>query len=419
MRAVLRRVDGLRRPKPASSDDAARTRCGMKRAAIFVLVFTAIVVLAVKLGNQAPFKSGQVPDNGAATDPIDDPAERTEVSTSSDETIQQLHFNRPSDMTSGGNFACTIDEILDARHRNPDDEASIRSRATLVDILSASNIGEHVFVASLLNGDTEPDRRRMLMEQALQLAPSNPVIGLWATEMCRSSRWAGLCDRPDERPVVTTVLANNGAYWASVAANRDQAGDSAGALLALRQATTAPQFDSYSVELAVLVSQSLAAANDMGYVERIGQALGYVAAMPMSSASLYKSCKEYAAESPAWLDTCIEYAARQAGDARTVFGKLIGLRLHRELLEAAGNRQRAAEVSARYADLKQQFNASWDNDMAVVFTTDAKFVAQYIDEFLAGDEFTALDFATAELQRLKADPDYDPCVLAGVSGDRP
>ncbi|MCH8136411.1 MAG: hypothetical protein IIB77_10570, partial [Proteobacteria bacterium] len=276
-------------------------------------------------------------------------------------------------------------------------------------LLANSKDPEHLLMAALIGFDGQAKLGLSAMENALAVDPDNPLT-LWSfLDSCSLHPKAAKCANGSIEKRAILADGGNGLLWGKIADYRLRRGDTAGALDALINANTAPQFNGYFIEYVEMLERGLAAATDNPYRKRITNAIGIAAAMPQRFYHVFQGCKEQATESAEWSQACLGYGKRLERDGRTVMSTRFGIALQKWMYEIAGDEARFAETDLRGRLITEAMESGYTDDGWVLLAYDDQVLADYMNEWSAHGEFQALQFLQEEVVRLSKQPGYDPC----------
>lgn len=292
--------------------------------------------------------------------------------------------------------------------------AELRERAATAATLAQSRDPEHLLASALLASDYGNKSAFEAMERALAEDPDHPLTLFNFLFVCPFHRNESVCRNGGIERQALNVDGGNGAVWVSVAVNRSGKGDAGGALAALRQAHTAPEFNEYWVEHVGLFERAFAAATDLDYRQRVERAFGTAAAMVSNVARLYSICKTRSETSFQWLHACIDYGERLQFDGDTLMSVGAGNRLQQLLYERLGETKKAADAAERANAIGEEFVAAYRSGAFELFAHDEELLAEYMHEFSIHGEFAAMDYLRERGERLDRQPGYDPCAADGT-----
>lgn len=281
--------------------------------------------------------------------------------------------------------------------------------------LSRSDNAELVLAAAWLDDIRPAGSADAFAEKVVELDADHPLVLWQAADWCTRSRKLAFCADADYLERVSKANSNNGAYWAMVASEQLRDGDDRQALVSLERAATAAIVDFRFVEQTLLLERGLAAAGGLGVGQRILIAMA-TAPLPGEQSDLYTACRERAATDALWANACLDYGRRLAAESDTLVYRMIGYRMQRQIYEHAGQMTEVERVVAITEELIDDL-AGLGDDVILLVLADQRFAAAYFDQLATHGEIAATQFVAGEVARLKADPGYDPCTLAGIAED--
>ncbi len=279
----------------------------------------------------------------------------------------------------------------------------------IVATLSASGSAEHVLAGALLRPESDRDALLADIERALALDGDHPLVLWHADDLCGRGMDAPHCRSADFNARVSTSLDANGAFRMRRAVRDVERGDERAALENVRRAAVAPEYDNYWSQHIVLFDHALAVGGDLSSARRTMLAVGLAAAMDGPGYRIFEECRDRSAEDSLWMDACIRLAARVAADSRTLLDRAISYRVLEDLYEQSGRGDDARMAARKRGELESMLTMGQEREL--VLGLDNRFAARWLDELVANGEIAAMTFASAEIERLRADPDYDPCTL--------
>lgn len=191
--------------------------------------------------------------------------------------------------------------------------------------------------------------------------------------------------------------------------SRYEQGDEAGALEALRRATTAPRYDVYWTDHVGLFERALAASTGLSYSERAIVAMGIVAATWRPDLELVTACTGQIGVAPEWLPVCGDFGRRLEADGGILLDTALGVAIQAAVYEAIGDEQRLAVASRKREALSTMTTLDYLEDAQLLLMEDERLLSDYLTEFDTYGELAAMRFLETEVARLQAMPDYDPC----------
>lgn len=279
----------------------------------------------------------------------------------------------------------------------------------IVATLSASGSAEHVLAGALLRPKNDPGAIRADIERALALDSDHPLVLWHALELCYDNQASPYCRSRAFQERVFEQLSSNAAFWARRAVADIERGDQAAALTAMQRAAAVPEIDSYYDEHLLLFERALSMAPDMVYTQRVTVSIGIAGMVSSLGSRTVRVCGEQSESSTMWRDACLGWADRLVSDSDTLAEAAIGYSLMASLYDRAGRDDLARAASASEAELLAI--VSDGAAMDVLLQVDNGLMVAFVDELTSKGEIAALKFVSAEVERLKTDPDYDPCAL--------
>ncbi|MDJ0908699.1 MAG: hypothetical protein QNI99_05880 [Woeseiaceae bacterium] len=326
-------------------------------------------------------------------------------------------------------FGCDIGELLE-------DAAPMLARAdrgvqdprldALVDALSASADAELLLAnvaARNFQANAGPEESYDAAEaaafddlaRAVQADATNPLVLWYASWYCAAASDTTVsCEDPVLQGNVEAILGANGVYWARDAGYLYSRGEHDAALDALKRSATSPTFDSYFIENVRLMERALSLAPDVDYIERAVAAYAMTEDMMSPGYRLARMCETQAVLDDEWFAACMSVAQRGATEGRTIAERLRAADLLGSLHMMSGDMARRDDALALSDHLQQAMRRQ--DDFAAVVLTDERVMSQFFEEFEAGDELSATLYVQTEVERLRRDPDFDPCP-AGEADD--
>ncbi|MDJ0908697.1 MAG: hypothetical protein QNI99_05870 [Woeseiaceae bacterium] len=246
------------------------------------------------------------------------------------------------------------------------------------------------------------------IERAYATDPTNPLV-LWnAIIECSTAGPSSFCSGRQLQANAWSVLGVDGQFWVRIATLHYKRDDKESALDALQQAAAAPMFDRYFIEHVRMMQRALSIVSEAGYGS---QAFAAYSGAPMRY--LFRVREACVAEAPVqseWLDACLAVAERYASDAITIQERKYGSLLQADILAITGQEEASEAARARYRELD---DSGWgrDEDVLAVLLADEQVMSLFLDELAVGGEVSARLFLSDEVDRLKEDPEYDPCPM--------
>lgn len=232
-------------------------------------------------------------------------------------------------------------------------DAFDEQKLSLSQSLSASSSAEHLHLAALLEND--PVARVELLEQAISSSPSDPFLVWSAVRVCSDSAASLDCPLADWQQRLIAVDGQNSESWIRIAANRYAAGDTEGALEAMRHAATAGETRIYWTETVEMFERGLAAAgSEQPFPERAGMAFGLAAMMLPFYGDHTRMCVEQSPLNAEWAYTCLRYGELAENQSKTEIGVAIGRSMQKLALEALGEKEKAADIEQKIQRRRQE-----------------------------------------------------------------
>ena len=296
---------------------------------------------------------------------------------------------KPEDELTEAQIQAKLDELIDQ----------------VVPVLESSADAEHLVVAALLVWRDEPERASWLLNEASTRRPGDPLIAAQHLELC--VRFGDHCALPRvelERRLIAAGKSN-GIAWVQVAISRLDRSDEAGALDALRNASTAVSFEDNRAEHVLMFDRALAASAGLTSYQALEDAFGFAAAMVNSSYGISIHCGKRGGNSAEWQDLCLRLGERLEHDSRTFMGKSIGLSLQTNMYELAGDTRRQKQVADRHEEKRREYFDLMPDTQSAARVRDAVVVRKYLELLVASDELTAMAYLGSEVERLAAEID--------------
>ena len=374
----------------------------------------AILALAVILA-WLVYVLGIAPDPEDATDSVDSRHPVADIDEIHDDLASRKRTAVPATVPTTwaeryttSSFGCSLGEFEPFAGETYDEDEFRHRVAAIASHLAVSGDVEHVLASVVLSRSggvfSAPER----IDRALALDPANELV-LWTADMlCADGADAGYCGDAGFRQDRDAILARNGAHWLRQAQRHHEHGDDGAAHDALERASTEPRFDTYFIDYAMLLERALAASSDMDYALRMTIAIGYAATMPTEPTGILQTCRDRSESDSRWLPLCIRVSERLVSDGNTLLLQMLGREHLATLYDYAGQTEARDAIVAERDAWRQRLGTP-NPDREIAMLSDPGFYARYIDVFASGGETAALDFANAEIERRKQDPDYNPC----------
>jgi len=295
-----------------------------------------------------------------------------------------------------------IEQVAPAKTSRWDRHANM---VELSEQLSRSDDPDLLLASALLRPD--PMDRWKLLDRVLDTNPGDPVALWQKLQYCDQMD----CDRQAIEAAATAFDESNGMVWLEIAGDRIRAGQWHEAEAAMRRAVTAPRFDTYVINYAVLIERGLAATTERGYIERYIYGVGVAAAMAVPSfADITRACASDENNALTWIDLCDDLGEQitRVGRSQAVF--YLGVGVRRTAAKRAGDTKQfdllSHDANQRISDLmRTQANAG----AQVLAMNDPAVMQDYVENYLAHGEFDAMEMLVDDARRLRNDPEYDQC----------
>ncbi len=221
--------------------------------------------------------------------------------------------------------------------------AEYKAKVTnLVRTLTTSSSAEHLQLAALL--EQQPAKRLTLLQRALSTDPNNPMLIRDALDACVAINDSTLCDTGVLEDRLLSIDFQNSESWMRIAANRFDAGNTADALYAVRQAGSASESRTYWVETIELTERGLASTGGYVFQERAAVAFGVAAMKTPRYADYYRMCSKQSSDHEEWARACLAYGERLAAQSNTELGINIALGIQKLALTALGDLDQATAL---------------------------------------------------------------------------
>lgn len=300
--------------------------------------------------------------------------------------------------STSADSACDQDSVSRGQSQVEWAEKTARIRRDAVPVLTASTTAEHKLAAALLAyWDMSAAGALELLVEAGRLDPSNPMIAARMLQMCQiGQEECGLSIADLEMQAVVKDRGNADA-WARVATSRASRSDYAGALDALQEAASAPEFNEYYVDYILLFDRALAASTELSSDERLRVAYSYATATPLTLNDMSGPCMEQASESGEWLNACLRWGERQELESKSTSGRLYGLVLQQYMYRLSGDAREEASAKDRQNEVADKSQKQIEAVSAVDWSRHEPVLRNYLDMYAATDEFAAMDYLQAEM----------------------
>jgi hypothetical protein len=273
-------------------------------------------------------------------------------------------------------------------------------RQSVSDRLSASTSAEHLHLAALLA--TDKGARIELITRAITTTPSHPFVVWSAVRLCMENHGAG-CPLDDWLVRLINIDSGNSLAWAQLAMHRYSSGESAAALNALRRGAAAAMANDYWVDVVALSVDSLAAASDLGFVERASLAFGISAMQTLPYHALTAMCRDES-RNAGWAYACLDFGAQLENEATSELSGMIALAIQRLAAETQGDEEQLAAIesreTARGERMREASDALGDSQFLLVASSPSIFES-YLERIRQEGEISAAISFNEDIQALK------------------
>lgn len=300
------------------------------------------------------------------------------------------------------------DDLARIVRTNQEQKVHIESAAIS---LLASGDPEHHLAAALLNRWSDPQAALAQLEKSTALESNSPLSAWTALIIC-GQRSQLACDFEALERAAIRVDSENGAMWMQLVGRRLEYNNDEQAIEAMRQAISAPEFDSYYFEQIMLIERALAATSELSLAERVFSGIGFAAATPMAMNTLIKKCDDE--KTGVWLELCAQLGERMFVDGPDMMTQALGTDLQGLALANRGDLQGLQELELKKAEMhgimgSAESNAEWFN----LATNDETVLHEYLQNMDVFGEAPAMKWLSSEAERLRALPGYDQCNFEG------
>ncbi|MEM7502291.1 MAG: hypothetical protein AAF417_09620 [Pseudomonadota bacterium] len=368
------------------------------------LAGTLIVILvAAGIALLAP-RTDRVPAPDVAEDPQrTDSAPSTTERPSPESSSERLVDDR------GRRFDCSIEDFSLPAAPDADGAGTEDEYGALIEQLTASSDLERRLAGAVLKTASDyPDAIDDLVALIADL-PDNPLLHWHLLDACAIRHSHPLCSSGQAEARVIRYLGHNGEAWAKVAYHRLRRDDVEGGIEALRNASAAAEFGDYWRTEVQVVFRALEGQENAEVPARLIQSIGYVVAFPARYLRLSNACAMAAADSPAWFDACIAYARRKESDADSLVGRSIGAGLQGAIYAAIGDDEKTKAAEERGRGSVAVLSDPAMRDGEVLLAADDSVGLEWLQRLSVYGRIAANEYLRAEVERLSASPDYDPC----------
>jgi len=280
-------------------------------------------------------------------------------------------------------------------------QLSLSDLSDLSDRISVSSSAEHLHLAALLQDD--PALRVELLDRAISLNPSDPMLIWGAVRICSDSGASVDCPLHDWEQRLIDVDGQNSESWVLVAANRYAAGEYDMALEAMGHASTAAESRAYWTETAEMIERGFAAVSDYAFPERAYMALGLATSKLPRYDKYATMCEEQSAKNVDWAYACVAYGELVEYRSKTSMDAEMAHYIQRLGLEALGETERAAAVEQRLQARRQErLDSAKEYAPATerLFFSNPSIFSAYLAAARSEGEVAARARITKEIERL-------------------
>lgn len=243
---------------------------------------------------------------------------------------------------------------------------------------------DHLLAALTVGPELEDQQATAIIVELADrsIALGSPMLAWHALRACFAT--GSSCPFTRLEPGLLDLQRDNAEAWALVATHRYQAGDTAGALEAMRGAARASTSNWHWPETVAAVERAFAMHTSLSLPERIGTAFS-VAQLPALGGQR-KMCEVESRGSRTWAEACLALADLRAQHNETELGRAYASSLRARALQALGEPDRAAEVLAEEAQRKasraaasRPLEASLVQLREVLISTDPERLRAFLD----------------------------------------
>lgn len=260
------------------------------------------------------------------------------------------------------------------------------------------------------------------IEALAQLAQRASESGLVVSQLlaaCLHEPASSECSSDSVNALVQSH-SNNSAIWGALAMLRAEQENIFGAVSAIRQAAVAPEFDDYfSLQVAVIdkansIKEPLA---QVGSAYRFFSYTDTTVGMTTGQ-SLWNLCSQQASVDPLAAEGCLLYGERIAEGSDTVIGKLLGLSVQQGVYQAIGDEEGVARMEAAL-EARREYQNQFRSPAMSLMSYDGGLAEFWINSLIEHGEVETMELLHNEVQRLTANPEYQPCDPPGLRFDYP
>ena len=359
-------------------------------AAVLVVLIAALKITAL-WPDRARQSADNTPPAGQVKNHEEDglrPAEQTAA------------VSRPDDDTIGPAFECPDMPVDDATVFTPDwlllDPAE---RRYFMSRLVLSDDPDHRLAAVLMahSDKRSPTGQVEAIADILSRHPDHTLAFWNLVVICGRALEHTSCSDAALSAKAERIDKENSEVWALLAVYRDSRDDPRGAVAAMQRAIGSASTTVYYADHIQLFERAYAAASDYGQSQRLLQAIGELAALPLQHSQVFNACKRLAKRDFVWRRMCFDYGQIMESRARSVMTEQFGLALQEQIGMLDGRKDKADELRQRIKDLAR---LSPHDDVGTIF--DDQINARYLEELSVHGERAALAFLRDEIERRRA-----------------
>ncbi len=277
--------------------------------------------------------------------------------------------------------------------------------------LLASGDPEHLLAAALMRRWSDPQAALAQLEKLVALESNSPLSAWTALIIC-GQRAQLACDFGALEQEAIRADSKNGAMWVQLVGLRLEDSNDEQAIEAMRQAISAPKFDSYYFEQIMMIERALAATSDLSLAERVITGIGFAAATPMGMNALARKCDDE--QTGVWLELCDQLGERMRVDGSDIMTQMLGSAVQGHALANRGDSRGLQELELKKTEIRRTMgsaasNAEWFNLM----TNDERVLREYLQNMDVFGEAAAMKRLSSEAERLRALSGYDQCNFEG------
>jgi hypothetical protein len=203
--------------------------------------------------------------------------------------------------------------------------------------------------------EPDPARKTALISEAMIDGKDDVLVAWHAVGICTETVQKTGCPLKAWATQLLSLDGQNTEVCSRVAVNRLEAGDDAGALVAMQKAATAPETSIYWPDTVEMVERALRAAGDLPFAERVNTSFGVAAAFGPGVSNIVKMCRNMAPVNSDWAYACLGYGERGEQQGKGILTQQIARAIQKIALLALGEEERGAIVEARAQSVRHSF----------------------------------------------------------------